>query len=293
MKGFSLLPSVLVLTCMGAGTAVAQMNADGTSSPPKVIVITREYLKPGRSGRMHVKTESAFVRAEAAAKWPVHYFAADSVSGPPRSLFFVPYPSFEAWGKDMENTAHNSTLSAALDHAAVADGDLLTTMQTSVFAFREDMSIRPSVKIEQMHYLEITHLHIRHMKEWEEIVKLYQQGYKDDPTVHAAVFEQMYGTDSGGSFLIITPMQNTTEIDQGFEGLKPFAKALGEAGLQKLRELTESCIASSEDNLFMMNPKISYPSDEWVKANPSFWKSAGSTEAKPKTVKTVEPKPTQ
>ena len=296
MKNFSLLPSVLVLTCMGAGTAVAQMNADGTSSPPKVMVITREYLKPGRSGSMHVKTESAFVRAEAAAKWPVHYFAMDSLSGLPRSLFFTPYPSMEAWAKDMENVAHNATLSAALDHAMLADGDLLTSLQTSAFAFREDMSIRPSVKIEQMHYMDIAHFRIRpgHTKEWEDLIKLYQHGYEQaDPNLHVAVFEQIYGTDSDGSFLIITPMENAAEVDHGLDTSKEFVKVMGEEGMAKIRDLTKSCIASSEDNLFVMNPKMSYAPDAWVNANPSFWKSAATAEPKPKTAKATDAKPAQ
>ena len=55
-------------------------QAHGTA-PPKVLVVTREFLKPGRGGSPHEKTESAFVQAMAAAKWPTQYIGADALSG--------------------------------------------------------------------------------------------------------------------------------------------------------------------------------------------------------------------
>jgi hypothetical protein len=50
--------------------------------PPNVLVIQREYLKPGKGGMLHERSESAFVRAFANAKSDSHYFALDSLSGP-------------------------------------------------------------------------------------------------------------------------------------------------------------------------------------------------------------------
>jgi len=55
-------------------------QAHGTA-PPKVLVVTREFLKPGRGGSPHEKTENAFVQALAAAKWPTQYIGADALSG--------------------------------------------------------------------------------------------------------------------------------------------------------------------------------------------------------------------
>jgi hypothetical protein len=68
--------------------------------PPKVLVIEREFVKPGKAGSLHEKSESQFVQAFTAAKWPTHYLAMASLSGRPRALFMLGYPSFEAWEKD-------------------------------------------------------------------------------------------------------------------------------------------------------------------------------------------------
>src|ERR1700733_15744631 len=110
----------------GPGVAAAQDGAGAAMPPPKVLVIQREMLKPGRAGATHLKTESAFVQAMTAAKWPTHYFGAESLSGLSRALFFIGYPSFAAWEKDKQDTAKNATLSAAFDHAALVDGEQLT-----------------------------------------------------------------------------------------------------------------------------------------------------------------------
>ena len=71
-------------------------------APPKVLVLYREYLKPGKQGASHEKTESAFVQAVTKAKWSQRYFDVDSLSGRPRSLFLFPYDSFADWEKDYQ-----------------------------------------------------------------------------------------------------------------------------------------------------------------------------------------------
>ncbi len=81
----------------GLGIVVAQE----TTPPPKVLTVIREFVKPGKSGAIHEKAESAFVQAMARAKWPSHYLAVSSISGKPRVLFFTGYDSFEAWEKDV------------------------------------------------------------------------------------------------------------------------------------------------------------------------------------------------
>ena len=255
-----------------AGVGVA---AQETPGPPKVLVIQREYLKPGHAGSVHEKSESAFIRAMAAAKWPTHYFAVDSMSGPSRALFLVGYPSLAAWEKDNLDTDKNATLSAALDRAALADGDLLTSYDQGVFVYREGMSLRANVDIPHMRYFEISAFKVRpgHQHDWEELVKMYKEGYeKAVPDAKWAVFESVYGADNGGIFIVFNPMKSLAEVDQNFADEKKFNEVMGEEGMKKLGELSAKCIASEQSNLFRFNPKMSYPMDEWIKADPEFWK---------------------
>lgn len=258
-----------------AGTLAAQSSPDGVTPPPKVLVVFREFLKPGKSGSLHQKTESAFVQAMTAAKWPTHYLALDSMSGKPRSLFFTGYDSLAAWEKDNLATLKNATLSAALDRAAIADGDLLASADAGTFVYREDYSLRAPVKIAEYRYFEISRFVVRsgHEKEWEALVKMYIDGYeKATSNVRWATYSSVYGQDNGGVYLVLTPLKSLAEADSEMADGKKFEAQLGEDGTKKLAELTAACVESAQTNLFSFSPKMSYVSDDWVKADPAFWK---------------------
>ncbi len=262
--------------CLSLGGLVPAFAQDAPDlmKPPNVLVIMREFLKPGKAGSVHEKSESAFVQAMSAAKWPTHYFAADSLTGHPRSLFFVRYDSFADWEKDNLATIHNSTLAAAMDSASQADGELLTSYDTGGFTYRDDLSLRSSVNIAQMRYFEISSFVVRpgHGSEWEALVREVKSAYeKAVPDAHWAVFESMYGGDNGGVFLVFTPMKSLAETDRSMTDSKKFAAAAGESGMKKIEDLEASSVASRQSNLFMFNPKISYPPDEWIKIDPDFW----------------------
>lgn len=280
------LPLVACLLAIGA-VAFAQEQME--HAPPKVLTVTREWVKPGKNGSTHEKSESAFVQAMERAKWPTHYLDVDSLSGKPRSLFFTGYESFEAWEKDTLATQKDKTLSAALDHAAVADGELLTGIDQGVLMFRPELSLRPDVDLPHMRYFEISRFHVRpgHDKEWEGLVKLYQKGCEKLPNCHWAAYQGVYGLEDD-TYIIFNPMKTAAEIDRNFGDMKAFSEALGEEGMKKLADMTAAIIESSETNLFVFNPRMSYPADEWVKADPEFWKPKPGAESKKPTAKPAE-----
>jgi hypothetical protein len=263
----------------GLNIVAAQEKSEGMMGPPKVLVIIREFLKPGKAGMTHEKAESAFVQAFARAKWPTHYFAVDSLSGKPRSLFLVGYDSFESWEKDTRAVQKNAALAAALDRAGGADGELLSDSDTGVFRYREDYSLRVPMDIAHMRYFDILLFRVRpgHEKEWDDAVKLVMAAYEKIPDTHWAAYEAAYGQE-GATYLFFTPMKSAAEIDRAVTHGKQFEAAMGEEGMKKLSELSAAAIEFSRTNLFQFNPRMSYPPDAWVKADPEFWspKPAGT-----------------
>ena len=284
VTGFLLL---LLLVLGGISLAAAQETG---SKPPKVLTVFREVLKPGKAGMVHEKSESAFVQAFTKAKWPTHYLAVTSLSGKPRALFFVGYDSFDAWEKDMQASDKNAALSAALDHATMADGELLSESENLTFVYRPDQSLRAdSVHIAHMRYFEITVFHVKpgHEKDWDDAVKLVTPAYEKLPDAHWATFEAAYGTPSG-TYAIFTPIKSLEEVDKAYARDKDFMAAMGEAGMKRLSELSAAAIDSIESNVFQFAPKMSYPPEEWAKADPDFWKPKA---AMPAGEKKMEKKP--
>ncbi len=263
------LPLLLCLVSSAPLTLLAQDVLPNS----KVLVIAREYTKPGRDHSAHEKTEAGFVNASAASKVSSRYFAATSLSGPQRALFFYAYPSFAAWEAENKAIGQDTSLTSALDAANQADGDLLSSTDESIWMFRDDMSLNPGFRVGSR-IEEITSFRVKpgHDQDWEELVKLVKAAYqKGVPGAHWGMWQEAYGAPGDGYIVIIT-MRSAAEIDANFASGKKFVDAMGPDGMKKLAELSAACIESEQTNLFMIDPKMSYPSDAMMKTDPDFWK---------------------
>ncbi len=271
MQARIIRPVLWALSLAVAGSWLAA--AQESTTPPKVLTITREFLKPGKSGMIHDRSESNFVQAMARAKWPTHYIALNSLSGKTRALYLTGYPSFDAWQKDYDAVDKNAALSSDLDRLEAADGELLDAMDQFVFYYDEDTSYRPHSDLSHARYMEVTSFHVKpgHGKDWTDLVKLVIDGHKKAGTsAHWATYELAYG--GGDEYVVLSSDDSMAEIDQGFAESKQFRDAMGEDGMKKLTDLVQETIASSDSQLFAINPRQSYAPEEWIKANPDFWK---------------------
>ena len=185
--------------CCWGDSAVAV--AQETTPPPKVLTVYREFVKPGKFGAAHEKTESAFTQAMKNAKWPTHYLAVSSITGKPRVLFLEGYDSFAAWEKDVLDQQANATLSAANEKASVADGELLSDVDCSALVYSDEYSLRSSVDIPHMRYFEISLYRVRpgHDADWDAIVKMVKAAYEKIPDVALGYFP--CGVRTGGKYL--------------------------------------------------------------------------------------------
>ncbi len=256
-----------------SSTATAQDQSSGATPPPNVLVIQREYLKPGKTGSVHEKSESAFVQAFAQAKSPTHYLAVDSLSGKSRALFFIGYDSFADWGKDLQTMQSNPTLAQAIDSAQEADGELLSSYDTGVFVYQPDKSVHAAVNVGQARYWEITILKIRtgHDEDWDALVKMHDSVFGNVPNAHWAMWAKRYGQDSGSIWIVTTPMKSLAEIDAVRAAGKQAWAGVSADQKKKMSDLEASTIESIESNLYAVNPKMSYPRDNWKAADPGFW----------------------
>ncbi len=264
-----------------AAVLVPVLNAQNTpdDGPPNVLVIHREYLKPGKGGQLHERSESAFVHAFTEAKSPYHYFALDSLSGPSRSLFLFSYASFADWEKETAAIRTNPDLGAKLDQATLMDGDLLSGYDAGAMMLRPDLSLNKG-SIDGARYFEITAFVVKpgHVHDFTELTKIYIDTFrKVAPHTHWDTFEVMYGspvpTTAGGAvFLVFNLMKSLDETDKSVQDSDKFASELGPSGMQKVSELTAASVQLSTTNLFVINPRESNPPSEWIKKDPGFWK---------------------
>lgn len=258
----------------GTTTASAQDQSAGAApAPPNVLVIIREWLKPGMSGAPHEKSESAFVQTMAQAKSPTHYFAMNSLSGPTRAEFVLGYDSFADWGKDVAEMAGSSAMAQQFDQEQQADGKLLKKMDQGVFVYEKDKSVNPNINVGEVRFWEITAIRIRpgHHADWDKLAKMHNSVYGNMPGASWAVWDKMFGTDSGSVVIVTSPLKSLAEIDAHRKAGKQAWSQASADQKKQMSDLEASIFESIETNLYAVDPKMSYAADSWKAADPGFW----------------------
>ncbi|MGP8269876.1 MAG: hypothetical protein ACLQLH_07400 [Terracidiphilus sp.] len=251
----------------------------------QVLQITREFIKPGKSGMAHDKTESAFIAAATRSKFPVHYVALNSLSGKSRALFLTGYGSFDEWQKANDLVDHNKELGESFERASLADGELLEDMDSHVYTYSDELSYHPRPDLSHARYVEISVFNVRlgHDADWHKLSKMYRDALdKAGSSAHWAMFQVAYGANDG-TYIALSGDKSMADIDTMMMEGKKLVETVGEEDWKKLDKLYGDCVESAHTELFAINPRQSYPPEEWVKADPEFWrpKHAMAPAAKP------------
>lgn len=288
MKKISLFSKLLVSLVT---LPLCAAESSGPPPPPKVLQIYREEVKVGK-GPAHVKVEKEFVAAAAKAKWPTHYLAMTTVTGPSEAWFLTGYASFAAWEKDREDTDKNTAFTADLDRLVAKDGELLSNGRSLVASLREDLSAGGPVDIARMRYFRLITFRVRpgHESDFQDAVKIVRAAYeKAKADVPWAVY-QISGGMPGPTFMVFIPMKSMAEIDASIARAGAIREAEGPENEKALTKLASDGYATVEQNVLAFSPAMSYPSKEFVARDPEFWtpKPAAKTAA---PAKKAEPKP--
>jgi hypothetical protein len=91
-----------------------------------------------------------------------------------------------------------------------------------------------------------------------------------------------YG-DQLGSYVFLTADNSMADIDQSFAEEPKFTAVLTDEDRKKMRELRAAAIDTDRYELYSVNPVQSYVSEDWIKADPKYWKpkTAAAPMAKP------------
>lgn len=272
--------AVVAVGCLVGGAAALRAQ-EGAGSPPKVLVVTREMVKVGKSGA-HAKNEAAWVRAYAAAKVPDRYLAATTMTGPSAAVFFDGFDSYEKWG-EADKYDNQPKVTALTGPMAEKDADYVSDTGQIVATFNEKWSWKPNMNVSEMRFFEVETIRMRpgREKEWDELIALYQgAAAKMNLDEHDIFYQVRYGAPDG-TVLIFTPRKALGELDAAMGTGKAFQEALGEKGREQWAKLSEETIAADSAELLEFSPEMSYPPDEWIKSDPSYWKPKAMMGGKP------------
>jgi hypothetical protein len=208
-------PYLLGVSLVLAGTGIAVAQDSTPVKPPAVITIEREWLKPGKSGSLHDKTEAAYVATFSKSK-QIHYIALNSMSGKSRALYLQRYDSYAAWERDNKLIEKNASLAAELDRDAAADGELLDGLDEAVLTYVDEMSYHPRPDFSHARYYQIMSFHVRpgHGREWRQVTKMYKDACeKAGMDLHWGMYHVAYGADDG-TYIALTHRDSLAELDK-------------------------------------------------------------------------------
>src|SRR5579872_2529118 len=168
----------LFLAVAGGLPAATQDASTATASTPKYLQVIVEYVKPGKGGMAHDKTEGAFVEAMRKANFPLHYTAYNAVTGRARAIYLSPFNSFEEM--QAANKVYDApAVASEFERINSADGELLDEARVVILSSDPELSFHSKKPGPKNRYLEADIVEVRpgHSKDFEDLMKLYMAAF--------------------------------------------------------------------------------------------------------------------
>lgn len=273
MKTFS--PILLGLSMGFAGVMPLLANGQAMEgvTAPKYLQVNVEYVKPDKGGLAHDKTEGAFVQAMTRAKFPIHYTAYNSLTGPARAIYLSSFSSFDELQKANKSLT-SSAVASELERLNVADGELLESTKSIIFESVPELSFHSQKPGPSNRFLEAQILMIKpgHGKDFEDLAKMVMAAdEKVESKSHWGAYRVRFG-EQAGSYVLFTAANSMADFDEIFSGQAKYIASLSDDDKKKMNELRAAAIESSHSELYAINPIQSYVDEDWIKADPDFWK---------------------
>jgi hypothetical protein len=272
------LCSLLGIGLLGA-TASLLVGQDAPE-PPKVLRIIREDIKEGKSAA-HEKSESQFMRAAAAAKFPVNILGMNSITGTSQAWFLEAHDSFESIGK-AEAVMEHSEL-GTLDSL---DAEYRSGSRSWIAIYRPELSFHGQQLMQtlpKMRYFNVIMMRTRqeHDQDFAEIAKMAvaaaERSMDDQPV---ATYQIVSGAPNG-TYILFEPSASLKALDAAPERSHNMFQAMGDAGTKRFMKTAGETIAQQEAVLFAIDPKMSYVSRQIIAGDPAFWTPKPEEPAEP------------
>ena len=254
---------------------VAAAAAAQTSTPPQVLRIIRQTIKPGAAAE-HEKIGANVARGVARAKYPANFLAINSMSGLPETWILESHDSFasvEAASTFVDNTP---AVKWWLGQYEAQSGASVTEVRRMLAIYRPDLSYRGdqfAQDMPKMRYVSVVLVRLLPARDGDfaDAVRLVKAAYEKSGSDQPLVIYQVISGAPGPSYLFFAPMVSLKAMDDAPARGKAMREALGEDNAAKALKTSSEVTAASESFLFSLNPRLSYVSKEFAAIDPDFW----------------------
>jgi len=241
--------------------------------PAPVINIGREAIKEGR-GAAHEKVESDWAATVRRANHPGRYVALAAMSGPSEVWFVGPMPSFAA-NEDYEKASEKEPLKSALAMLDARDGELRASSRTIWAVFRPDLSYHADkFNPAKSRYVMVGTYRVRlgHDADFLAGAKTYLGAFEKAHIDECTLGYQVVAGAPSGTYLFFTMMDSMKMLDETPARMQAIMQAMGADNFAQFMKGSGDVFVSMDDTLLEVRPGMSYPPQEFIDADPGFWK---------------------
>ena len=284
--------SSLFAVCVATASAAF---AQAPSTPPKVLMIYREDVKPAR-GHEHGVLEASFAQHWSRAGVQP-YLAMTGVTGPTTdALFISAYPTWESVDQDMA-AFDKGAASSEFGALQKQEAELISGARQTLGVYREDLSyntdkIMPLVPLSRYAWIRTTRVKPGHGSDFVELQKAIIKAHADAKMDECWATYQVIGGAQTGTYLFFQFSKTLAETEASDTAHKAMRDAAGPEFKAMMKKHTEEDIAYDQDDVYAFSPRMSHPAKEFVAADPAFWtpKPAAAVAAKKAAPKKEEKK---
>jgi hypothetical protein len=252
------------------GAMALGLLAQEPPAPPNVLRIIREDIKEGKEAA-HQRTESEFMRAAAAAKYPADIIGMTSMTGTSQAWFLEGHDSFEAIMKTI--AAFEKPELSSID---ALDSEYRTSSRSWIAVYRPELSFHASELVQtlpKMRFVNVITIRVRpeHDQDFAELGRMAVAASERSMNDQPVVTYQIVSGAPNGTYLLLEPSASMKSLDAGPERSRALFQAMGDSGTKRFMKTASETIAQSEAILFALAPQMSYVPKTFAAQDPVFW----------------------
>jgi hypothetical protein len=280
----NLIAAAAAFTLTIASVVVGQTKESGESetAPPKLLVLVYQRFSFDK-GSEHDKWEIAAARACQKLAVPNSWIVLDSVTGEPEVLSFDPFDSFAQLEKPLAEWGPIYATHRELGRLQAQINAALVSQRTVISVRRDDLSYRANrIDLSKARFLRVleVQLHPGRESEFAEGLQKLSAAYeKTEADLPWVVYQVSLGMPLP-TFLTFVPMKAVGQNEDLLKRRESLHAAEGEAA-EHMQQIAREAYATTQSNLYSINPEKSHVSKEFAAGDPEFWTPKPQVTAKP------------
>lgn len=274
MKIASWISGTVAVTLITATGIAAQTvtSVESATAPPKMVVLVYQRFSFEKASE-RANWEIAMARACQKLEVPNSWIVMDSVTGEPEALSFDPFDSFAQMEKPAAEWGPIYAAHPELGRLQAQINAALTSQRTVIAVRREDLSYRANrIDLSKARFMRVLEVRLHPGRDsdfaeaFHKLSAAYEKTESDLPWV---VYQVNLGMPSP-SFLVFVPMKAMRQNDDLLNRRESLRAAEGDAA-ERMQQIAREAYASTESNLYAIQPDKSHVTEEFAAGDPAFW----------------------